>query len=245
MQIWILTGRPRFFATIAGGARQRMDLAIAMTTAPRRRPTLSRALTSLREAGFREDVRVFAEPGTFAQLPRLNDKRTRVHENSFTRGCFGNWKRALKRLLSRTEARWLLVVQDDAIWSPGAADVLRGEMHARQEVPTGFLSPYVTGKDVPEECADGWNECRAGWFFWGALALCMKRVAAEELLRHPRFVSHQGTQQVDAVVAASMFDLGLPSFVHVPSLVDHVGETSTLREDDFAAGLRGYRFGEK
>ena len=222
-----------------------MDLAIAMTTAPRRRPTLPRALTSLRKAGFHEDVHVLSEPGTFSCFPRPDDERTLVHENSSTRGCFGNWRYALEQLLTRTDARWLLIVQDDAIWSPGAADVLRGEMLSRQELRTGFLSSYVTGKDVPEEFVEGWNESRVGWLFWGALAFCMKRVAAEELLRHPRFVSHQGTQQVDAVVAASMLDLGLPSFVHVPSLVDHVGETSTLREDDFAAGLRGYRFGEK
>jgi hypothetical protein len=216
-----------------------------MTTAPRRLPTLPRALTSLREAGFREDVHVFAEPGTFDPLSSLDDERTLVHVNVATRGCFDNWKYALEYLLSRTDARWLLIVQDDALWFPGSADVLRDEMSSRQELPTGFLSPYVTAKDVPETFVDGWNEIWAGWLFWGALAFCMKHSAAEDLLQHPRFMGHQGTQQVDAVVAASMLDLGLPSFVHVPSLVDHIGETSTLRADDFAAGLRGYRFGER
>jgi hypothetical protein len=220
------------------------SLAIAMTTAPRRSPTLSRALLSLRDAGFCEDVHLFAEPGMSDQLLRL-DERTFVHENASRRGCFGNWKHALEHLMSHAVARWLLVVQDDAIWLPGSASKLRVEMLARQESRTGFLSPYVTAKDVPMEFVDGWNECCAGWHFWGALAFCMKRVAAEDLLRHPRFVSHRETQQVDAVVAASMLDLGHPSFVYVPSLVDHIGETSTLRDDDFAAGLRGYRFGEK
>lgn len=221
------------------------DLAIAMTTAPRHRPTLHRALLSLRGAGFREDVHLFAEPTTFERLPHPSDELTFVHESVFNRGCFGNWKHALEHLLSRTVARWLLIVQDDAIWSPDAADVLRAHMLARQEARTGFLSPYVTAKDVPRRFVNGWNECSAGWEFWGALAFCLKRDAAEELLRHPRFVNHQGNQQVDAVVAASMRDLGNPSFVHVPSLVDHIGETSTLREDDFSAGLSGYRFGRK
>lgn len=222
-----------------------MDLAIAMTTAPRRLPTLPRALTSLREAGFHEDVHVFAEPGTFEQLPRPIDERAYVHENVAMRGCFGNWRHALEQLLSSTDARWLLIVQDDTIWFPGSANVLRDERLSRQELPTGFLSPYVTGKDVSETFGDGWNESCAGWLFWGALAFCLKRSVAEDLLQHPRFRRHQGTQQVDAVVAASMLDLGLPSFVHIPSLVDHIGETSTLRADGFAAGLRGYRFGER
>lgn len=220
-----------------------MTLAIAMTTAPRRKPTIHRALPSLREAGFDEDVYVCAEPNTFKKLPRPDEAR--VHENSSRRGCFGNWKYALQRVLSRTSAQWLLIVQDDAIWLPRSADVLRDQLRARQDLRTGFLSPYVTSKDVAAEFVDGWNEYRGGWNFWGAVALCLPRNTAEELLRHQRFVEHQGSQQVDAVVAASMLDLGHPSFVHVPSLVDHIGRTSTIGHDDVAGSLRGHRFGER
>jgi hypothetical protein len=61
-------------------------LSIAMTTAPRRRPTLPTALSSLRGAGFVEDVQLFAEPGTFEQLSPPNDQRTIVHENTHIRG---------------------------------------------------------------------------------------------------------------------------------------------------------------
>jgi hypothetical protein len=42
-----------------------------------------------------------------------------------------------------------------------------------------------------------------------------------------------------------MLDLDRPSYVHVPSLVDHVGDTSTVGHDDIAGTLRGYRFGER
>jgi len=224
------------------------SIAIAMTTAPRPHPTLIRALASLRGAGFSEDVHLFAEPGTLARRlhPSAEHDRTIVHVNSSRRGCFGNWKQAITQLLLKTEARWLLVVQDDAIWAPGSADILRAQTSVRQASRTGFLSPYVTDKDAVESAfVDGWNECRIGWTFWGAIAFCVERTAAAELLRHPRFAQHQGTQQVDAVVAASMLDLARPSFVHVPSLVDHVGNTSTVGHDDVAGRLRGYRFGER
>ncbi len=219
-------------------------LAIAMTSAPRRAPTVHRALKSLREAGFREAVRLFTEPGTFAQLPRPRDERTIVHDNALTLGCYNNWRCAITHLATRSAARWLLIVQDDTIWQPGSATTLFAEMVARQNQRVGFLSPYVTESDVPSGSVDGWNECRSGWNLCGALALCMKREVAAELLRHPRFVEHGSREHVDSVVAASMLDLGRPSYVHVPSLVDHVGETSTIGHDDVSPKLRGYRFGK-
>jgi hypothetical protein len=213
-----------------------------MTTAPRRVPTFPHALSSLREAGFNGRVDVFAEPGTWDQVPRSKDALAVTHDHAVTLGCFGNWRRAITYLLAWYEDPWLLVVQDDAIWASGSANKLRAEAAVQRDLRTGFLSPYVTSKDVPSGSVEGWNECRSGWYFWGALALCIPRDAARELLQHPRFVKHGGSQQVDAVVAASMLDLGRPSYVHVPSLVDHVGETSTLGHDDVASQLRGYRF---
>lgn len=220
-------------------------LTIAMTTAPRRAPTLTRALTSLREAGFGEIVHLFAEPGTFDQTPRPIDERTIVSEHVSTLGCFGNWKHAITYLLAATSAQWLLVVQDDAIWAAGSADALRAELATRKNQRIGFLSPYVTESDVPVGAADGWIECRSGWNLCGAVALCLERGTARQLLWHRRFVEHRSTEHVDSVVAASMLDLGRPSYVHVPSLVDHVGYTSTIGHDDVAPKLRGYRFGEK
>src|SRR5262249_33931697 len=115
-------------------------LAIAMTTAPRRAPTLTRALTSLRAAGFGEVVHVFAEPGTFAHNLQPIDARTIIHGHTSTLGCFGNWSYALRYLQKKISAKWLMVVQDDAIWSQESADVLRAQIVARQNQPTGFLS---------------------------------------------------------------------------------------------------------
>jgi hypothetical protein len=215
-----------------------------MTAAPRREPTLDRALISLRAAGFHEDVHVFAEPETLGALERSKlvtaVARVIVHDNASRRGCFGNWKSALEWLIAHTSASWVMILQDDALWRIGSSEMLYVQMRTRQDPRTGLLSPYTSPAIVKKDFVDGWNECRAGWDFWGALAFCMKRVAAEELLRHPRFVMHDHPLQVDAVVAASMLDLGRPSFVHVPSLVDHIGDTSTIGRT--GGGRRGYRF---
>jgi len=217
------------------------ERSIGMTTAPRRRPTLHHAVRSLREAGFHERLHLFCEPGS----PRSPvDGRLTRHANRCRLGCFGNWDRALGHLLRHESAGWLMIVQDDAIWSPGAASILRAEIAGRQAQRIGFLSPYVTGKDVSDGFVEGWNLYEGGWNLWGALALCMPRDAALDLVRHGRYASHPGPNAIDAVVAASMLDLGRPSLVRVPSLVDHVGETSTIGHDDVAGGLRGHRFGQ-
>jgi hypothetical protein len=225
-----------------------MSLAIAMTTTHRQPSTIDRALMTLRSAGFDETVHVFAEPET--ELAGLSTDRVRVHVNKRRRGCFGNWKKSLKWLVKHTSASWLLVLQDDAIWLPGSAVRLRSQMDVCRDRRTGLLSPYASCMVVKEGYmeganTDGWKECRAGWDFWGALAFCLKRDAAKELLQHCRFAKHAGMQQVDAVVAASMLELDRPSFVHLPSLVDHIGVTSTIGNGDSEWGRRGYRFGER
>lgn len=219
------------------------SLTIAMTTAPRRTPTLPRALVSLRAAGFSEALHLFAEPDT--ALPDLDD-RTIVHAHDIPQGCFHNWRGAAQHLAALADdASWIMIVQDDAIWSLDAAELLRKALQEHQDQHTGFLSPYVMGKDVPRNAVDGWHELHSGWEFWGALALCMKRDAVVQLLEAPRFVNHPTNQQVDALVAATMLDLGRPSYVHVPSLVDHIGVTSTLGHDREIAHARGYRFGQR
>jgi hypothetical protein len=160
-------------------------------------------------------------------------------------GCFPNWKAALLHLLGRTKTEWIIIVQDDAVWTPGSADVLRAMMRDPRASQSGFLSPYTSNSKtvVSTDFVDGWNETRAGWKFWGALALCMNRTAAEQLSKHSRFVKHWDSRAVDAVVAASMMDMKRPSYVHVPSLVDHIGVTSTIgRDREAPAGRRGYRF---
>ena len=220
-------------------------LTIGMTTAPRRQPTFERSIASLRETGFNEEVHVFAEPETFATVPKL--PRTHLHVNEKKQGCFGNWKTTLLYLLSNTKTPWLMIVQDDAVWAPGAAVVLRTMMLDPRAPQSGFLSPYTSGSRtvVTKDFVDGWNETRAGWQFWGALALCMNRASAEQLTKHSRFVKHWDSKAVDAVVAASMIDMRRPTYVHVPSLVDHIGVTSTIgRDREAAAGRRGYRFGK-
>lgn len=221
-----------------------MTFGIAITTAKRSKPTLERAYKSLRAAGFHEDVFVMAEPETKIPDAVAGDSRARVLSNETRLGCFPNWKHACKTLLNITAARWILIVQDDAIWQRDSARILRQQMMDRSGVRTGFVSPYVSVHNVKKTFVDGWNETKAGWDWCGALAFCMDRGAAEDLLSARRFVKHQGPKQVDAIVGLTMLDLKRPSFVHVPSLVDHVGEFSTVGNKGLIPRRVGHRFCE-
>ena len=221
-----------------------MTLAIAMTTAKRAVSTLERAYQSLRAAGFDEEVLVAAEPGTVIPDAVAHDSRARVLMNEKRLGCFSNWKHACRTLL-KTSAQWILIVQDDAIWQRGSAHILRQQMKERSGVRTGFISPYLSVQNLKKSFIDGWNVTDAGWGLFGALAFCMERDAAEDLLKAGRFVKHPGPKQVDAIVGLTMLDLRRPCFVHLPSLVDHIGETSTVGHEGRTRGRVGHRFREE
>lgn len=221
-----------------------MTLAIAMITAQRPIPTIERAYSSLRAAGFQETVHVIAEPGSPIPESVAGDPRARVLLNQQRQGCFKNWKHACRTLL-KTGTQWILIVEDDAIWQRNAASVLRQQMQVRSNVRTGFISSYLSVRNLEKSFTDGWNETKAGWGLYGALALCMRRDAAEELLQARRFVNHPGPRQLDSIIGLTMLDLRRPSFVHLPSLVDHIGETSTIGHGGRTPGRVGYRFSEE
>lgn len=222
-----------------------MTLAIAITTAPRKAPTLERAYKSLRAAAFDEEVFVVAEPRTDIPAAVVSDRRVRVTVNATQLGCFGNWKHACNTLLTKTKADWLLILQDDAIWQRGSASVLRQQMKDRSGTRTGFISPYLSAHDLKKSFTSGWNETHSGWDWCGALAFCMARQAAEDLLKVECFVKHPGPKQVDAIVGRAFKELKRPSFAHLPSLVDHIGVTSTVGNGGRSPGRMGHGFREE
>lgn len=206
-------------------------LTIGMTTAPRADPTVSRAVSSLREAGFSEPIHLFAEPG--AEIP----PGVIAHRNATRLGVVGNFKAALEALLARSSAPWILLVQDDVIWAQGSAAIVAQALRAPppERKPVGFFSPYTSLASLHPtrrslRHAPGWVST-AGGRFWGACAVCLPRVTAERLLAHPRFRDDRVNRYLDALLDASMRDLERPIYVYRPSLCDHIGATSTVSSD--------------
>ena len=83
-----------------------------------------------------------------------------------------------------------------------------------------------------------------GWLTWGATALLFPNPSARALLASPLLVSHrhhgprQGMRNIDCVVGAWCKAARRPYFVFTPSLVEHIGDTSTLYANARATGRR-------
>lgn len=212
--------------------------AVGMTTAPRARPTLRKALASLAAAGW-ANCRLFAEPNTvlpdeFAHLP--------ISWRDSALGAFPNWYLGLSELYLRDPlADAYLICQDDALFATGSRDLLEQTLWPAANV--GAVSIY-TPSHVSAGKTPGFHPEHRGWASWGALAYIFPNASLRELLAHPLFIDHrrhgpgEGLRNVDSVVGAWCELAGLPYFVHVPSLAQHIGETSTIWRDAGAVGRR-------
>lgn len=204
------------------------DWAIGVTTAPRKTPTLEHALTSLAAAGW-DRPRLFAEPGTeipseFADLP--------ITRRDEVLGAFPNWYLGLAELVMRApRAAAYFMCQDDVLFSQGLRSYLEDSLWPGPD--TGVVSIYCPshyGLDQPP----GFHAENRGWHSWGALAYIFPPGAARAILSDKRVLEHRlqgpggGARNIDSVVGRWCRDVGKEYFVHVPSLAQHIGETSTI-----------------
>lgn len=211
-----------------------------------------RSLSSLRAAGFTQPVHAFVEPGAEQHLPA--DAVDLVpHHNAEKLGCFPNFKQGLHWLLDNTDADWLLMLQDDAVWRADGAAVLQAAVDDDSHQDVGFLSPYTSKSMVsvplqrkpPKQ--QRWVDCKFyNNSFWGAVAMCFPRAGAVRMVEESRrFRQHTHHRKLDVVVGNAMRDLKLRMLVSVPSLVDHIGSWSTLGRHRFKGnqwGRRGFGF---
>ena len=219
-----------------------MIWAVGMTTAPRRRPTLARSLASLHAAGW-EQPRIFAEPGVelpapYAMLP--------ISRRDVTLGAFPNWFLGLSELIMRhPHAGAYLMFQDDVLLAEGLRAYLEAHLWPAPDV--GVVSIYCPshyGRGKPW----GFHREDRGWHTWGALAYAFPNPSARALISDRQVVDHRhngprgGDKNIDSVVGAWCARVRLPYFVHVPSLAEHIGETSTIYAH---AGTRGRRHANK
>ena len=208
--------------------------AVGVTTAPRRQATLNRCLTSLAEAGW-PAPRLFAEPHVEvpAELP-ISRRDARL-------GAFPNWYLGLTELyLREPHANAYFLCQDDVLLATGLRGYLEQTLWPAPRV--GVVSVYCPSHYAAR--SQGYQEENRGWDSWGALAYVFPNPSVRAFLSDPRVLNHrhhgqaEGQRNIDSVVGQWCLHSGLPYFVHVPSLAQHIGETSTIWRHGGASGPR-------
>lgn len=202
--------------------------AVGVTTAPRKVSTLGRMLNSLEEAGWSE-AWIFAEPHTDTTC-LCPDHRLIVR--SETLGAFPNWYLSLTELVMRAPAvDAYLMCQDDILLSPGLRDYALAELWPASEAQV--VSFYCAAANE-QNGARGFVRLDAGWNTCGALALVFPNAVARALLCDSLFLHHRnrgprrGMANIDSVIGLWCRQSGIPFYLHQPTLVQHIGDHSTL-----------------
>jgi glycosyltransferase involved in cell wall biosynthesis len=224
------TDRPRANARspqMAAQNRPRFRWAIGLLTAPRPIPTIDRALLSLAAGGF-SSVHIFAEPGSwipdqFAHLPRT------VHGRPL--GNLGNFYTSLASLLMlEPGADCYAIFQDDIEVAQGLRSWCDGEFWPEG---SGLVSLYTCGVDYAQE--PGWRILHRGMCHtFGAQAFVFGRDVLKEFLTDGRLLElrEEGFRAGDdAALGEWATRRGIGIAYHTPSLVSHVGATSSIVAD--------------
>jgi len=212
--------------------------AVGVTTAPRLVPTLAECLASLANAGW-NDPRLFVDgaapvPAAFAGLART-DRNPQL-------GAWPSYYLALAELLMRDpHADAYLIAQDDALF---AAD-----LDVRKYLER-VLWPGKTPGIVSLFCPRPYTQERPGWYpfrgvwVWGAQAFVFSREAAQEFLADIEVVRHRWIRDrnpladIDWRIGQWAAARQRPIYYPTPSLVQHIGEVSSLWK---GLRVRGYR----
>lgn len=203
--------------------------AVGITTAPRKEPTISQCYASIVSAGW-NDILVFAEPNCYAP-----GKVVRRYSNI---GAWQNWFLGLSELVLRyPDADAYLMFEDDALLAK-SIDIRSYLEECSWPDDVGLISLYCSS--VYSKTEPGWYTTDRPWF-WGALAIVLPRNIAIKALGAAQVATNHYKMQcgTDVILGYVIDGFGLKAYYCSPSLVSHIGSTSTIFNDDNSA--RGAR----
>jgi hypothetical protein len=212
--------------------------AVGVTTAPRRQETLTWCLDSLARAGW-SAPRLFID-GPVVLAERFSHLAVTLRAPAV--GAWPNYYLSLAELLMREpQADAYLIVQDDTIFYDREDLRLYLESALWPDERIGAVSLYCPMTYTQSE--HGWHR-RAGAWVYGALAFAFPRASSKRfvadisVLEHRWSERNEGRAQIDVVIGAWAERSTLPIYYPTPSLVQHIGDTSTLWARARALGAR-------
>lgn len=201
---------------------------IGIITAPRPRSTIGASIESMRKAGFKQDVTIFAEPGT--DLPVCDG--CHIMQNSQVLGNFRNWVACLQ-WLTAAPSEWYMICEDDIAWaSNAAADLDHDLFNWRHPSSAGALSLYcpirmskVIERRYGSPLVQGYYGINLGRSTWGAQCLVFHHTWAASLLNSSVLRAYmtdpRWQKNVDALVADALLSKGFEILYRIPCLVNH------------------------
>lgn len=192
--------------------------AVAITTAPRPRPTLGQTVASLERAGFAGQINVLADPH---------------------RHAWNHWRSTVRWLLGTyPDADRLLICQDDVLFCRGLREYLDAQWPACDRL--GFVSAWCPAKYGRP--GSGWHRRDdRGGNLCGAVCLVIPWPVACQIVTDlagaewtggklgRRFASAEEKQRccIDGKLGSWAAEHGRSVWYHSPSLVDHLGESNS------------------
>jgi len=230
------------------------DWYVAVTTAPRKDPTIQQCLDSIANCGWNPIV--FAEPGS------VNIESHHCITNSERLGAWHNWLKTMRAALC-TNAKYILSVQDDSLFHPDSKKLVEQLMWPSNNV--GFISLY-TAKHYSQNLSGemkpvGLNRLITS-SLWGACALVFPRDVVQQILDHPLTQNWTGIppknltdrqkldlikekkekpyliQNVDTLIGQVLNGIGLEMWCIDPSPVQHIAVYSSIGHADTNTGKR-------
>ena len=215
------------------------EWAVAVTTSPRRQPTVDACLDRLLSTGWNELL--LSIDGDVQIDDRFQHMASTRRSSPI--GAWPNYFLTLGELVMRSpNADAYMVVQDDSIFAncPQFKTYMESVLWPIADERC-LVSLYCAADDSRD--TDGWFEFSGQWKL-GALAMVFSPVAARDFLSDQRVASHRrlggrhGLAGIDAVIGDWAIRNQISIWHSTPSLVQHIGNVSTIWENSGANGLR-------
>lgn len=210
--------------------------AYGLTTVPARKDRLlPQTLSSLRVAGFPEP-RLFVDGCDPKLATWYKDTfHLEVTARDPKVNAYMNWVLALAELYGREpQAKMFAMFQDDFVTYPYLREYLESCTYPER----GYWNLYTFPINQVICPKDHNNQDHQGWYLSnqlgrGAVALVFNREAVITLLSHQHMVERplsadRGWKAIDGGIVTALNKAGWKEWVHNPSLVQHMGDHSTL-----------------
>ena len=143
-------------------------------------------------------------------------------------GCFKHYYRVLEDLCN-SNAEYVSVMSDDIMFADNWQEIAVSKLSE----DVGFVACYVpNGVKYRFKWTKGWYKLKGGWNTAYGGGYVFRRETALKMLKHPFMINHRDNysknQQIDHCVPEVAHRMGLKQMFYVPSLIKHIGYTSTI-----------------